>query len=164
MGKGVFCTVNVPALVAKPHGVLTATVPVAAPGITIPTNVSPVLDTQRMSAFTITNRLNNPTSGTTPDYVAETVNTGGSAAAKYMTRPVQLSNPSTALDIRLSAYVPSTSTIEIIVTVVGITKMDIRGERRDRSSDHLDATWGNHLGRAGWISISVPNSPTDLLL
>jgi hypothetical protein len=45
MGKGVFCTVNVPALVAKSHGVLTATVPVAAPGITIPTNVSPVLDT-----------------------------------------------------------------------------------------------------------------------
>ena len=36
------------------------------------TKLSPVLDTQRMSAFTIQNRLNSPTSSNTPSFVADT--------------------------------------------------------------------------------------------
>ncbi len=72
-------------------------------------NISPVIDTQRLSAFLIQNRLNNPVSGTTPDFVEETTNTGGSASAKYMTRPVILTNDATALDIRVSANVRSTA-------------------------------------------------------
>jgi len=59
------------------------------------------------------NRLNNPISGTTPDFVAETTNTGGSSAAQYITRPVILTNTSTALDIRLSASVRSTSAVKM---------------------------------------------------
>ena len=76
-------------------------------------NISPVIDTQRLSAFLIQNRLNNPISGTTPDFTEETTSTGGSAAAKYMTRPVILENDATALDIRVSASVQSTSTIRM---------------------------------------------------
>jgi len=76
-------------------------------------NISPVIDTQRLSLFLIQNRLNNPVSGTTPDFVAETANTGGSAAAKYMTRPVILTNDATALDIRVSANVRSTSVVKM---------------------------------------------------
>ena len=76
-------------------------------------HISPVIDTQRLSAFLIQNRLNNPISGTTPDFTAETVNTGGSASAKYMTRPVILTNDATALDIRVSANVRSTSTVKL---------------------------------------------------
>ena len=49
-------------------------------------NLSPVIDTKRMSLFLIQNRLNNPISGTTPDFVAETANTGGSSAAQYVTK------------------------------------------------------------------------------
>jgi len=74
-------------------------------------NLSPVIDTKRMSLFLIQNRLNNPISGTTPDFIAETTNTGGSSAAKYVTKPVILANASTALDIRLSANVRSGSAI-----------------------------------------------------
>ena len=80
-------------------------------------NISPVIDTQRLSAFLIQNRLNNPISGTTPDFVEETTNTGGSASAKYMTRPVILDNDATALDIRLSANVRSTSTVKMYYRV-----------------------------------------------
>jgi len=80
-------------------------------------NMSPVIDLKRLSAILIQNRLNNPVSGTTPDFVEETTNTGGSAAAKYMTRPVQLSNPSTALDIRISANVRSTSAVKMYYRV-----------------------------------------------
>ena len=76
-------------------------------------NISPVIDTQRLSLFLIQNRLNNPVSGTTPNFTAETTNTGGSAAAKYMTRPVILTNDATALDIRISANVRSTSAVKM---------------------------------------------------
>ena len=61
----------------------------------------------------IRNRLDNPVSGTTPDFVAETVNTGGSAAAKYVTKPVILKDDATALDIRISANVRSSSAVKI---------------------------------------------------
>ena len=80
-------------------------------------NMSPVIDLKRLSAHLIQNRLNNPVSGTTPDFVAETTNIGGSSAAKYITRPVQLKNPSTALDIRLSANVRSTSAVKMFFRV-----------------------------------------------
>jgi hypothetical protein len=76
-------------------------------------HLSPVFDTQKMSLTLIQNRLNNPVSGTTPDFVAETVNTGGSASAKYITKPVILDNTSTALDIRLSANIRTTSAVKM---------------------------------------------------
>ena len=80
-------------------------------------NISPVIDTQRLSAFLIQNRLNNPIDGTTPDFTAETTNTGGSCAAKYMTRPVILTNDATALDIRVSANVRSTAAVKMYYRV-----------------------------------------------
>jgi hypothetical protein len=76
-------------------------------------NLSPVIDTQRLSAFLIQNRLNNPVSGTTPDFVEETTHQGGSAATKYITKPVILENPATALDIRLSANVRGSSAVKM---------------------------------------------------
>ncbi len=76
-------------------------------------NLSPVVDTSRLSTHLIRNHLYNPVSGTTPDFVADTAKSGGSSSAKYVTRPVKLINDSTALDIRISAYVPSTSEVEM---------------------------------------------------
>ena len=76
-------------------------------------HVSPVIDTTRLSAHLIQNRINNPVSGTTPDFVAETTNTGSSSEAKYQTRPVILENESTALDIRITANVASTATVKM---------------------------------------------------
>jgi len=76
-------------------------------------NLSPVVDTSRLSTHLIRNNIYSPVSGTTPDFVADTAKSGGSSAAKYVTKPVLLTNNSTALDIRLSAYVPSTSAIEM---------------------------------------------------
>ncbi|HJO10375.1 MAG TPA: hypothetical protein QGH16_11000, partial [Verrucomicrobiota bacterium] len=61
--------------------------------------VSPVLDTQRMSAFTITNRMNNPNSGNTPDFVADTA--------------------STSLDVRLTSNVRSTSNVKVYYRIIG---------------------------------------------
>ena len=80
-------------------------------------NISPVIDTKRLSATVIANRINNPISGTTPDFKEETTNQGGSVAAKYITRPVLLENESTSLDVRLSAQVPSTAAVKMYYRV-----------------------------------------------
>ena len=48
-----------------------------------------------------------------PDFTADTAKRGGSSSAKYVTKPINLTNDSTALDIRLSAYVPTSSEIEM---------------------------------------------------
>ena len=76
-------------------------------------HISPVIDTTRLSAHLIQNRLNKPISGTTPEFVAETLNQGGSVENKYITKPVVLENESTALDIRITANVASTSTVKM---------------------------------------------------
>ena len=75
-------------------------------------NISPVIDTSRLSCHLIRNHLFAPTLAITPDFVADTAKRGGSGPAKYITRPIILANESTALDVRLSAYIPGTSEVE----------------------------------------------------
>ena len=81
--------------------------------------VSPVLDTQRMSAFTITNRLNNPNSGNTPDFVDDNASTGSSTAAVYCTKSIVLETVSTSLDVRLTSNVRSTSNVKMYFRIIG---------------------------------------------
>ena len=83
------------------------------------TKVSPVIDTQRMSAITITNRMNNPTSGNTPDFVADTASTGSSTAAVYCTKSIVLETASTSLDVRLTSNVRSTSKVKMYYRIIG---------------------------------------------
>ena len=83
------------------------------------TKVSPVIDVQRLSMVAIQNKLNNPTVGNTPDFVDDTENTGTSSAAVYLTRPVTLENESTALDVRLTQNIRSTSTVRVYYRVTG---------------------------------------------
>ena len=72
-----------------------------------------VIDMSRLSCHLIRNHLFSPASGTTVDFVADTAKQGGSSAAKYITRPIVLANDSSALDVRLSAYIPGTSEVEL---------------------------------------------------
>jgi hypothetical protein len=110
---------------------------------TLNDNLSPIIDTQRLSLFLIQNRLNNPISGTTPDFVEETTNIGGSAAAKYMTRPVILENDATSLDVRISASVQSSSAIKMYYRVTSAEDArklgDVvwRGFNEDGASDSI---------------------------
>jgi len=83
-------------------------------------NISPVIDTQRLSLFLIQNRMFSPASGTTVDFVAETTNTGGSAPAKYITKPILLTNESTALDVRITASVQSTSSVKLFYRTTSV--------------------------------------------
>ena len=82
-------------------------------------NLSPVVDIESMSVFVTKNRINNPASGTTPDFVAETNSKETSAAAKYLTKSINLDNPSTALDIRISANVQNESEMKLFFRTTG---------------------------------------------
>ena len=83
------------------------------------TKVSPVLDVKRISMVAVQNRLNNPTSGNTPNFVADTSPTGTSSAAVYITRSIVLENESTALDVRLTQNVRSSSDVLVFYRVTG---------------------------------------------
>ena len=76
-------------------------------------NLSPVIDTSRLSCHLIRNHLFNPVDGTTVDFVADTAKSGGSSTAKYITKAILLANESTSIDVRISAYVPGTSEVEM---------------------------------------------------
>jgi hypothetical protein len=76
-------------------------------------DVSPVIDLARTNVYAIHNKVDNPTSSNRTGFVAETDPTGGSAAAKYITKEIVLANPSTALDVRVAASIFPTSSIEV---------------------------------------------------
>ena len=98
-----------------------------------------------MSLILIQNRLNNPVSGTTPDFTAETTNTGGSSAAQYITKPVTLENASTALDIRISANVRSSSVVKLYYRTTGAE--DVR-----------------KLGDVAWIAFNSDGTPDSAVV
>jgi hypothetical protein len=91
-------------------------------------NLSPVIDTKTMSVHLIRNRLDNPISGTTPDFVAETTNQGGSVGTKYITKSVILENPSTSLDIRLSANIRASSDVKMFYRVTSSEDVRLLGD------------------------------------
>ena len=91
-------------------------------------NLSPVIDTKTMSVHLIQNRLDNPVSGTTPDFVAETTNQGGSVGTKYITKPIILENPATALDIRLSANIRATSAVKMFYRATSAEDVRLLGD------------------------------------
>ena len=86
---------------------------------TTSTKLSPVLDVKRMSMVAVQNRLNAPTAGNTPNFIADTAPTGTSSAAVYCTRPIILENASTALDVRLTQNVQTTSNVRVFYRVSG---------------------------------------------
>ena len=72
-------------------------------------NISPIIDLHRLSAITISNRINNPNSSITEEVSA----TAGTALAKYVTKAVQLEENSNNLDIYLDVNVPSGTDINV---------------------------------------------------
>lgn len=83
--------------------------------------LSPVIDLERASIFTIANRIDNPQTSTGTDsgknavqnYVAETAASGGSALARYITRKVTLGSESVGLRIVFGANRPDGTFVEV---------------------------------------------------
>jgi len=86
---------------------------------TTDTKVSPLIDMQRSSLSTFENVIDNQDSSSTTlqnvplSIVLETSATGGTSAAKHITRPVTLEEPAVGLKIIFAANRPSVSNFEV---------------------------------------------------
>jgi hypothetical protein len=87
------------------------------------------------------------------DYEDDTATEGGSSAGAYITKPINLANASTALDVRLAASVRSTSSIKCFFRLSG-------GEETRRIED-IPFTPFNTDGRS---DVTVDPSNGDVVL
>lgn len=94
-------------------------------------NVSPVIDTARMSLIAIHNIINNPDNGNVADFVAETDPQNTSSVAKYITKRITLSDPAIALKVLIGASKPENATIELYYKTLTI----------DESTTFKDKDW-----------------------
>ena len=76
------------------------------------TNISPVIDTERLSITCVSNRINNPSSED-----GARLATGDDHEGVYITRPANLVNPSKSLKVYFSGYRPTGSTIKVLYRV-----------------------------------------------
>ena len=99
---------------------------------TTSSSVSPVIDLQRTSLFTVANRLNNIDSSSdvfpTTDFFASTEPDGDNNSAIYLTKQITLENPATAIKLIHAAHRPSTSEIKVMFKIL----------RTDDASDFED--------------------------
>ena len=107
-------------------------------------NLSPVIDLDRVSLFTVSNLIDHPTD--TPadnrnyvaDFIPETTSSGGSAQSKYITRRV--------------ALLEDANQIKVIVDVNRPTNTDIELYYKVQASDDAD------FGSQEWV-LQEPDSP-----
>ena len=92
-------------------------------------NLTPIVDLNRTSLFTIQNRINDATTlssaySTRGTYVAETSGTGSSNVSKYITKQVELATEGTVLDIFLNANKPKNANIDVYFKSTDDTDVD----------------------------------------
>ena len=85
-------------------------------------NISPVIDTDRLSAVLVANKLNNITGSSgvfpTTDYVTNEAPDGDQNAFIYITKKVALESPATALKVFFSAHKHNSATIKCLFKVL----------------------------------------------
>jgi hypothetical protein len=85
--------------------------------------LSPILDLDRSSIITTSNRINNVDSSSdvypTSEYVPSTEPDGDQNAAIYLTKQVTLENLATSLKVLLSAHRPATNDIKLMYKILG---------------------------------------------
>ena len=88
--------------------------------------ISPVIDMNRASVITVSNRLNDATTNSSAynttaygqNYVADTVANGTSNLNRYITKRVDLNNEAEVLDVYINANKPSGSNIDLYYKVL----------------------------------------------
>jgi hypothetical protein len=118
-------------------------------------NISPILDTDRMSIVTVGNILDEINSSAdiypTTDYVASTEPQGDNNSAIYITRKVALQNPATALKVLFDANRPATADIKVLYKILPSASAD--------DFDDLGYVYFNTTGSPdNPVSVSLTNS------
>ena len=113
---------------------------------TVNADISPVIDTQRMSFVTVANRLDNIDSSAdvypTANFTSSTDPDGDSNSAIYMTKKVTLENSASALKVFFAAYRHSSAEIKLYHKTL----------RTDDASDFDDL---------GWVAFNSAGSPDN---
>ena len=98
-------------------------------------NISPVIDLDRVSIFTISNMIDHPTGVALTDnrnyvenFIEETSATGGSSQSKYITRRVSLTEDANQIRIILDVNRPSGTDIEVYYKVQASNDIDFDQE------------------------------------
>lgn len=89
-------------------------------------HLSPVLDTEKLSATIISNRINNPILGSGDDSLQETNAQGGNSLAKYITREIKLANPATSINVRVALSKPTDTDVDIYYKIKTSDDQDYR--------------------------------------
>ena len=88
------------------------------------TSLSPILDLDRSTVVTISNRLNNVDSSSdvypTSEYVSSELAEGDQNAAIYITKQVTLENLATSLKVLFAAHRPATNDIKVMYKILGV--------------------------------------------
>jgi len=82
-------------------------------------NVSPIIDTDRMSLILVSNRINNPANSDSSKLA-----NGDEHEAVYITRVASLTNPSSSIKVIFSAYRPAGSTIRVLYRIRPVGSTD----------------------------------------
>ena len=86
-------------------------------------DISPVIDMERSSLLTVSNRLNNIDSSSdiypTTDYVSSELTEGDQNAAIYITKQVTLENLATSLKVIFAAHRPASNDIKVMYKILG---------------------------------------------
>ena len=86
-------------------------------------DISPVIDMERASLLTVSNRLNNIDSSSdiypTTDYVSSELTEGDQNAAIYITKQVSLENLATSLKVLFAAHRPASNDIKVMYKILG---------------------------------------------
>ena len=88
------------------------------------TSLSPILDLDRSTVVTVSNRLNNVDSSSdvypTSEYVSSELAEGDQNAAIYITKQVTLENLATSLKVLFAAHRPATNDIKVMYKILGV--------------------------------------------
>ena len=117
-------------------------------------NLSPVIDTKRMTGFAIANRINNVDSSSdvypTSEYVASTEPDGDNNVAIYITRKASLAQAATALKVFFSANRDTDSEIKVLYKILrsdDASDFDELGYRFFNDTGDPDTATNPSLGR-----------------
>ena len=114
-------------------------------------NVSPVIDKQRCSVITASNRLNNVDAsgniGSISTYFSSDKPEGDNNAGIYMTKKVTLENPATAIRVILDGVQKSSAEIKVLYKIL----------RTDSSETFDDLGW-TYFNTTGVPDTTTPNS------
>jgi len=129
-------------------------------------NLSPVIDLDRVSLFTISNLIDHPSDivqdgrNYVDDFVPETVGAGGSAQSKYITRRVSLLEDANQIKIILDVNRPTNTDIELYYKVQAADDADF--DSQDWVLAEPDDPMGYSENVTSYSEVEYSITPEDL--